>query len=47
VAKEFGSVLERLKRDIREQIVGVGSDSDDGESVKPKANSLGKLVLVL
>jgi RNA polymerase sigma-70 factor (ECF subfamily) len=40
-AKGVGSVLERLKHDIREQILGVRTDSDDGERVKPKANSLG------
>ena len=40
-AKGVGSVLERLKHGIREQILGVRSDSDDGEKVKPKANSLG------
>jgi len=38
--KGVGSVLERLKQGIREQILGGRSDSDDGESVKPKANSL-------
>jgi RNA polymerase sigma factor (sigma-70 family) len=39
-AKGVGSVIERLKRGIREQILGIRSDSDDGEGVEPKANSL-------
>lgn len=39
-AKGVGSVLERLKHGIREQILGIGSDSEDGERVEQKANSL-------
>jgi RNA polymerase sigma factor (sigma-70 family) len=41
-AKGVGSVIERLKHDIREQIVGSRSDCDDdlGPGVEPKANSL-------
>jgi RNA polymerase sigma-70 factor (ECF subfamily) len=38
--KGVGSVLERLKDGIREQILGVRSDSDNNESVESKANSL-------
>jgi RNA polymerase sigma-70 factor, ECF subfamily len=41
-AKGVGSVIERLKHDIREQIVGSRLDYDDdrGPGVEPKANSL-------
>jgi RNA polymerase sigma-70 factor, ECF subfamily len=41
-AKGVGSVIERLKHDIREQIVGSRSDCDDdrGAGVELKANSL-------
>jgi len=41
-AKGVGSVIERLKHDIREQIVGSRSGCDDerGPGVEPKANSL-------
>ncbi|HXJ04678.1 MAG TPA: sigma-70 family RNA polymerase sigma factor [Candidatus Acidoferrum sp.] len=41
-AKGVGSVIERLKHDIREQIVGSRSDCNDdrGPGVEPKANSL-------
>ena len=41
-AKGVGSVIERLKHDIREQIVRSRSDYDDdrGPGVEPKANSL-------
>jgi RNA polymerase sigma-70 factor (ECF subfamily) len=41
-AKGVGSVIERLKHDIREQMVGSRSDCDDdrGPGVEPKANSL-------
>ncbi len=39
-AKGVGSVLERLKHGIRKQILGVRSDSDDGEMEESKANSL-------
>jgi len=39
-AKGVGSVIERLKQCIREQIFGIRSDSDDGEGIEPKANSL-------
>jgi RNA polymerase sigma-70 factor (ECF subfamily) len=41
-AKGVGSVIERLKHDIREQIVGSRSDCDDdrGPGVEAKANSL-------
>jgi RNA polymerase sigma-70 factor, ECF subfamily len=39
-AKGVGSVIERLKHGIREQILGNRSDSDDGVGVEPKANSL-------
>jgi RNA polymerase sigma-70 factor (ECF subfamily) len=41
-AKGVGSVIERLKHDIREQIVGSRSDCDDdrGPGVEPKANAL-------
>ena len=38
--KGVGSVIERLKHGIREQILGSRSDSDDGEEVESKANSL-------
>jgi RNA polymerase sigma factor (sigma-70 family) len=43
-AKGVGSVIERLKHDIREQIVGSRSDCEDdrGPGVEPKANSLRK-----
>ena len=40
-AKGVGSVIERLKHGIREQILGSRSDSDDSEEVESKANSLG------
>ena len=39
-AKGVGSVIERLKHGIREQILGSRSDSDDDEEVELKANSL-------
>jgi DNA-directed RNA polymerase specialized sigma24 family protein len=41
-AKGVGAVIERLKYCIREQILGIHSDSDDdrGPGVEPKANSL-------
>ena len=39
-AKGVGSVIERLKHGIRGQIIGIRSDSDDGEGVESKANSL-------
>lgn len=39
-AKGVGSVLERLKHGIREQILGIRSDSDKGQGVESKANSL-------
>src|SRR6266550_30658 len=39
-AKGVGSVIERLKHGIREQILGFRVDSDDGEEVGLKANSL-------
>jgi len=39
-ATGVGSVLERLKHGIREQILGNRSDSDDGEGVESKANCL-------
>jgi len=35
-AKGVGSVIERLKHGIREQILGSRLDSDDGEAVGPK-----------
>src|SRR6266536_3384171 len=35
-AKGVGSVIERLKHGIREQILGSRLDSDDGEAVEPK-----------
>src|SRR6266581_502237 len=38
-AKGVGSVIERLKHGIREQILGIRSASDDGEGVASKANS--------
>jgi DNA-directed RNA polymerase specialized sigma24 family protein len=38
--KGVGSVIERLKHGIREQILGIRSASDDGEGLEPKANSL-------
>ena len=42
-AKGVGSVIERLKHYIREQILGYGRISeDDRELVRPKANSLEK-----
>ena len=39
-AKGVGSVIERLKHGIREQILEFRSDSDDGEEAESKANSL-------
>ena len=39
-AKGVGSVIERLKHGIREHILGVRPDSDDGEEEESKANSL-------
>ncbi len=41
-AKGVGSVIERLKHGIREQIIGTGirSDSEDGAGAESKANSL-------
>ncbi len=39
-AKGVGSVIERLKHAIREQILESRSDSDDGEEAESKANSL-------
>ncbi len=38
--KGVGSVIERLKHGIREQILGSRSDSDDGQELESKANSL-------
>jgi RNA polymerase sigma factor (sigma-70 family) len=38
--KGVGSVIERLKHSIREQILGSRSDFGDGEEVESKANSL-------
>jgi RNA polymerase sigma factor (sigma-70 family) len=38
--KGVGSVIERLKHNIREQILGSRSDFDAGEEVESKANSL-------
>ena len=38
--KGVGSVIERLKHGIREQILGIRVDSEDGEEVGLKANSL-------
>ena len=40
-AKGVGSVIERLKHAIRDQILGTRSDSGDDEVAEPKANSLG------
>jgi RNA polymerase sigma-70 factor (ECF subfamily) len=39
-AKGVGSVIERLKCGIREQVLGTRLGSDDGEVVETKANSL-------
>ena len=39
-AKGVGSVIERLKQSIREQILGPGSDSEDRERLELKANSV-------
>jgi hypothetical protein len=39
-AKGVGSVIERLKHAIRDQIVGTGFVFDDDEGVEQKANSL-------
>ena len=39
-AKGVGSVIERLKHGIREQILGVRSHSGDGEGAESKANSV-------
>jgi RNA polymerase sigma factor (sigma-70 family) len=39
-AKGVGSVVERLKQSIREQILGPGSDSEDRERLELKANSV-------
>jgi RNA polymerase sigma-70 factor (ECF subfamily) len=41
-AKGVGSVIERLKHCIREQIVGLRSNSDDGREAQLKANPLGR-----
>ena len=41
-AKGVGSVIERLKHAIRDQILGTRSDSGDDEVAEPKAKSLGK-----
>jgi RNA polymerase sigma-70 factor (ECF subfamily) len=38
--KGVGSVIERLKHGIREQIIGSASNSDDAQELAPKANSL-------
>jgi RNA polymerase sigma-70 factor, ECF subfamily len=38
--KGVGSVIERLKHGIREQILRVAADSDDGEKIESKANPL-------
>jgi hypothetical protein len=38
--KGVRSVIERLKHAIREQILGSRSDSDDGQELESKANSL-------
>jgi len=38
-AKGVGSVIERLKHGIREQILGFQPDSEDGENAELKANS--------
>jgi len=40
-AKGVGSVIERLKRCIREQILGIGSDSDDDEEQSQKQIPIG------
>ena len=40
-AKGVGSVIERLKHAIRDQILGTRSDSYDDEVAELKANSLG------
>lgn len=39
-AKGVGSVIERLKHAIREQIVGSSSESDDDAEAEAKGNSL-------
>ena len=39
-AKGVGSVLERLKNGIRQQIIGARPESDDGGEIEAKANSL-------
>jgi DNA-directed RNA polymerase specialized sigma24 family protein len=39
-AKGVGSVIERLKYAIREQIIGSHSETEDGEDLEPKGNSL-------
>jgi RNA polymerase sigma-70 factor (ECF subfamily) len=39
-AKGVGSVIDRLKLDVRAQIVGSHSDSEDDRGGEPKANSL-------
>ncbi len=39
-AKGVGSVIERLKHSIRQQILGSRSDFDDSEGIELKANSL-------
>ena len=39
-AKGVGSVITRLKHDIREQILGIPSGSEDGSGVESKANSI-------
>ena len=39
-AKGIGSVIERLKHGLREQILGGRLDSDEGEGEESKANSL-------
>ena len=44
-SKGVGSVIERLKHGIREQILGIRSDFDDGAGLEPEANCLGNSYL--
>ena len=45
--KGVGSVIERLKHGIREQILGARSDSDDADGVERKSKFPRELVLVI
>jgi len=42
-AKGVGSVIERLKHGVREQILVIRSNCEEGEGIESKANSLATL----